>query len=121
MKRAELLKLNKQATLTPKQKQGLLYFSESVKKSLKDKIVDLKLYGSRARGDAHPNSDIDVLVVLKRKSERSKNKVYDISTEALQKYDTLLSVHIMSEKSYNFERELPSLFMQFVENEGISL
>ena len=30
-----------------------------------DRLVEMVLYGSQARGDAEPDSDIDVLVVLK--------------------------------------------------------
>lgn len=30
-----------------------------------DRLTQMVLYGSQARGDAHPDSDIDVLVVLK--------------------------------------------------------
>ena len=30
-----------------------------------DRLTQMVLYGSPARGDAHPDSDIDVLVVLK--------------------------------------------------------
>ena len=30
-----------------------------------DRLVNLVLYGSQARGDAEPGSDIDVLVVLR--------------------------------------------------------
>jgi predicted nucleotidyltransferase len=30
-----------------------------------DRLTEMVLYGSQARGDAHPDSHIDVLVVLK--------------------------------------------------------
>ena len=30
-----------------------------------DRLTQMVIYGSQARGDAHPDSDIDVLVILK--------------------------------------------------------
>ena len=50
-----------------------------------DRLVKLMLYGSQARGDAEPDSDIDVLVVLKdavnagREIERTGDIVSDVS------------------------------------------
>lgn len=120
-KNPQSLKLNKTVSLTPREKAGLLYFTKGIKKSLKDNVSAVQLYGSRARGDARPNSDTDVLVVLKRKSERSKNTVYDISIEVLRKYNLIISLHIMDQKSYEYEKNLPSLFMQFLDNDGIDL
>ena len=39
-----------------------------------DRLHQLVLYGSYARGDATPESDIDVLVVLDRKPDRADRK-----------------------------------------------
>jgi len=98
-----------------------LYFAKNVKRDLKDRLIALMLYGSRARGNARQNSDIDVLVVLKGDSRDGKDIVIDWDVKTLLKYEVLLSERIMSEKQYEYEKNLPSLFMQFVEREGISL
>lgn len=114
-------KLPDRVMLAPKQRDALFYFARHLKHDLKDRLIALMLYGSRARGNARPNSDIDVLVVLKGKSRKGKDIVIDWDVKTLLKYEVLLSERIMSEKQYEYEKNLPSLFMQFVENEGISL
>ena len=114
-------KFPKHVALSLKEREGLNYFAARLKGDLDNSLIEVKLYGSRARGDAGPNSDIDVLVVLKKDSERKKMAVYDRSVETLRKYGVLLSEHIMNEKQYLYEKKLPSLFLQFVEREGISL
>lgn len=35
-----------------------------LRKAFRDELVEVRLYGSRARGTATPDSDIDVLVIL---------------------------------------------------------
>ncbi len=64
-----------------------------------DRIVQLILFGSQARGDAHPDSDIDVLVVLKgevnqgEEIEETSKIIADLSLEK----DVLISCIFMDE------------------------
>jgi predicted nucleotidyltransferase len=46
-------------------------FVRRLRGDLPDNIVDLRLFGSEARGDATPESDIDVLVVVQPEHERA--------------------------------------------------
>lgn len=117
----EQKRIPKRVSLTQKQRESLYYFTTRLKRDLKNSLIEVVLYGSRARGNARPNSDIDVLVVLKRDSRRAKDIVYDLSSKILLKYETLLSERIMNEKQYQYEKNLPSLFMQFVKHDGVSL
>ena len=105
--------------LSEKDSQSLKYFSKRLKQSLPNQVAKLRLYGSKARGEAHRYSDTDVLIVLKCASQRNKNRVYDAKAETVQKYGAVLSAHIMSQKEYAYEKKLPSLFMQFIEREAI--
>jgi len=67
-----------------------------------DRLADLILYGSQARGDAEEGSDIDVLVVLKGKVDpceeldRVGDAVYDIS----YRNDTLVTCVFVPEEKY---------------------
>ncbi|MGV2333190.1 MAG UNVERIFIED_CONTAM: nucleotidyltransferase domain-containing protein [Planctomycetaceae bacterium] len=51
-------------------------------------INEIWLYGSRARGDNGPRSDIDLAIIAKTASKNDWLKVYDIIDEA----DTLLKI-----------------------------
>jgi predicted nucleotidyltransferase len=52
-----------------------------------DRLLLLKLYGSKARGDSHPNSDIDILAVVKRDSLGIRDRFFDETYEVMSKYD----------------------------------
>lgn len=42
----------------------LTSLSQELKKLYGDRLADIILYGSQARGDAEPDSDIDILILL---------------------------------------------------------
>jgi predicted nucleotidyltransferase len=76
------------------------------------------LFGSRARGEAHSDSDIDVLVVVRGSFDygdlirRTSTLVSDLSL----KYDTVISRAFVSKD--RFERE-QSPFLLNVRREGV--
>lgn len=59
----------------------------------------LLLFGSRARGDFNKSSDIDLLLISKD-VENDKNTVYRAVYEALNKFDTYLSVKVLDESEF---------------------
>lgn len=85
-----------------------------------ERLVRMMLFGSQARGDAEPGSDIDVLVVLKgtvspcEEIARTINDVADISLE----YDEVISCAFVSEEQ--FERERSPLLLN-VRREGMAV
>ena len=48
-----------------KRERALAEFIRRLRRELPDNIVDLRLFGSEARREAAPDSDIDVLVVVR--------------------------------------------------------
>lgn len=67
-----------------------------------DRLQNFTLYGSQARGDAEPGSDIDVLVVLKppvnpgEEIKRTGKAIADLSLD----YDVVISCLFMDETHY---------------------
>jgi uncharacterized protein len=85
-----------------------------------DRFVGAYLFGSRARGEARPDSDVDVLVVLNgafdygEMIERTSPAVLDLSL----KYETVISRAFVSKE--RFEREC-SPFLMNVRREAVAL
>lgn len=77
-------------------------FKQSLQAIYGERLVQMVLFGSQARGEARPNSDIDVLVVLKgpfqwlRESERISPIVADLSL----RYTELLNCVLMDEPTF---------------------
>lgn len=51
------------AALTERERETVQLFASRLRDALGDDLRALWLYGSRARGEAHPESDVDLLVI----------------------------------------------------------
>ena len=86
----------------------------------RDRLVRLVLFGSQARGDADPDSDIDVLIVLDGKvnpGEEILRTGETISTLSL-KHNVVISRTFISKEGFLAEQSSPLLN---VRSEGVSV
>ena len=83
-------------------KELLEEFKKEIEKLYGDRLKQIILYGSHARGDFTEESDIDLLIVLKGKVVPGKeiDRMIDIITEINLKYGALISVYPVSEEDY---------------------
>jgi len=67
-----------------------------------DRITDIVLYGSRARGDAEADSDIDVLVVLRGPVDAGMevHKCSPLLSDISLKYNVVISCVFVDESKY---------------------
>ena len=93
--------------------------AENFAKTIKsDKIKLIMLFGSVARGDYRPDSDIDILVVSNYHSEIWP-QISTIIADTVLEQGELLSVHVMPEDVFNETRDYS--FLTNVLREGIVL
>ena len=106
--------------LTKKEKQALNELINKLKKKYRDTLSHVLLYGSYARGDANKDSDIDIMVVLRKYKRWDKEfeKISDIKYPIASNYDLLISTVILDEKEY-IHRNTPLLLN--VRKEGRNL
>ncbi len=84
-------------------------------------IEEMRLFGSRARGDWRPDSDYDVLVVLTRRTPEAVSACYDAVMEVLLATGRLVSLKIFPRDEFDRLRAIPTPFMAAVQQEGIPL
>jgi predicted nucleotidyltransferase len=72
--------------------RSLERFREALHAQFGDRLRELTLFGSQARGEAHEESDVDVLVVVDDLTESERKRIYDFSYDAGIEGDELVSL-----------------------------
>lgn len=85
-----------------------------------DRLVRLVLYGSQARGDAHDESDVDVIVVLGGPVQpgREIRRMSPVRTQRRLEYERALSLLPVSEADH---RGRVSAWLQNAQQEGVTV
>lgn len=89
--------------------------------TLGDEILSIRLFGSRARGDFHGDSDIDLFILVREKTSGIREKVSDLIADYIFDYDLPLSPVLYDLLEYHKNMELGSFFFENVEKEGALL
>lgn len=99
-------------------RQILAEFGRGLNALYGSRLVEVVLYGSQARGAAGPESDIDVMVVLRGPVDANDeiSRVSPLAGAVSLKYDVVISCVYVSEEAYRGD-ESPLLLN--VRREGI--
>ena len=102
-----------------KSDNSLIFFSRGIRAKLGARVKRMILFGSRARGDAHPQSDADCLVIVDRVSSRVNESIDETAGETLCRYGIMVSAFPVSEATFKHRRFSPLLIN--VGKEGVLL
>ena len=85
-----------------KNEKVLKEFKSQVKNLYGNRLKEIILYGSWARGEATEDSDIDLIVVLEGSVEPGKeiDRMIDIITDINLRYNVLISVYPVNDEDY---------------------
>lgn len=96
-------------------KNAINKFSKNAKNILKDNLVDILVYGSVARGEANQDSDVDIIVVVKRNAFKTQMKLASLAFDILMETGEYLSVQTL--KSNDLKRD--TIFLHNVRRDSI--
>jgi predicted nucleotidyltransferase len=107
--------------LTDDEQQALARFKAALQSLLGDKLLSIRLFGSRARDEGTEESDLDVLVVVQDRDRALYRRIVEESLDIDLAYDMNLAPTILSDEEYRQNREFGTPFYRNVEKEGIVL
>lgn len=79
----------------------LMKFIERIRTAYPNSVKDLIIYGSMARGDWHPDSDIDVLMVLHNQHHGDEERIEQEGHQLTVGHKTLASILSMTESQWD--------------------
>ncbi len=106
--------------LMAKQKH-LKSFAEDLRSLFGDRVEKILLYGSYARGEEAPGSDVDLAVLLTEKRREDRKKAQELAEEWMQETELRFSVRVFEEDEFEEKVEEGYSFHTNVKKEGVEI
>ena len=109
-------------SLEQAEKHALELLADGLRQRYGTALWRVSLFGSKARGDDHPSSDIDVLVVLREPvAENAKETVSAAAYDVLEKSGVYISTVVVSDREFRRPTGQLRWLVSFVQEDGITL
>ena len=93
---------------------------DELRRELGNNLLLLALYGSHARGEAQPDSDVDLFIVLRQTSGPLTRKVHELVYQLMWDVDFsyIISLYLIDMRHYATLERFNSSFLQNVRRDG---
>ena len=101
----------------------LQLFRDKLGMALGRNLEQVILYGSRARGDEGPDSDLDVLIVVRNSGSSEREMIHRIAYQIMwdREFKPLISLNIIDREHYLLLSKAGSSYLGNILREGKSL
>lgn len=101
--------------------QVLAEFRDRLSRRFGADLVDVRLFGSLARGEATEESDADVFVLLRTVGWSERRAVLDIAGDLFAERDVLLSPSVFDVARYEEWRRQERPLVMDIERDGVAV
>ncbi len=109
------------AHLTERERQIVTEFVRRLHQQFEEQLLSAVLFGSRARGDAEPDSDMDLLVVLRQLNHETRKAVRYLAADLWLTHDVYLSTRVYSAAEWARLQDMNTLLYRNIRRDGIEL
>jgi predicted nucleotidyltransferase len=109
------------AGLTERENQAVNDLVQRLRRRLGDRLVEIRLYGSKARRTDGPESDIDLLAVVQHHTVGVRHEVFAEVSSVILEHDVLLDVNILDAVELKRLQVLGTPYAAHIQEEGITL
>ncbi len=109
--------------MNEKDKSLIVEFKSRLSSDLKAHIKQLIIFGSRVKGDASEDSDLDIVVLVDNKTLEIEKKLDDIVYQVMWDHDfrPIISLKVFGESQFYDALNKGFSFYRNVEKEGIAV
>jgi uncharacterized protein len=108
-------------TLGHSERQALLALAAWLRDRFGPRLADLRLFGSRARGEGHEESDLDVLVAIDDLTSDERMAIWFASGHLQFQFDVTVSTFTLSTERWRQLVHQGRLIAREIERDGIPL
>ena len=107
--------------IAPNERQAIEVFVERICQQYPRRILQAVLFGSKARGDSQPWSDIDILVIVDSEDWRFQHAISSLAANVSLEYDVLIGPRVIGHERWERMKQDGFSLYQNVMAEGIPL
>ena len=96
-------------------------YTQLLHKDFKTDLERIILFGSHVRGRATKESDLDLLIIIKRENKDLRNQIIDLAYELILKYGVDIAPAIFNSKEWTALTKKPTSFAYLVLKDGKKL
>ena len=108
-------------TLHPDERIWLNEYRHAIDERHPGAVVRMVVYGSKARGDAHEDSDIDVLLIVKNEAAALKRRLRRIGYDLSATSHAVPSIFAYTQREWDGYKNLGSTFCEAVERDAVAV
>lgn len=107
--------------LAPNELAAVQQFVGQLFERFPDRVRQMTLFGSKARGDSRAWSDIDILVIVDDEDWRFQHAISDVASDISLEFDVLIGPRVISEERWARMGQDDFGLYRNIAAEGISL
>ena len=107
--------------LSRREREAILEFVQLLEERFDDLVSSVSLFGSKARGESTPDSDLDLLVVVDSDDWRIHKQIRYLAADMCLKYELTLSPRVWSTSHRREMEAISSLLYQNIQRDGVNL
>ncbi len=107
--------------LTPDEQSWLDAYCQLLKEQYPSIVTRMVIYGSKTRGDDHPDSDLDVLLIVKNEAAHLQRQLRHHGYELAATSDAVPSILAYTQDEWESRKKSGSPFQQAIERDAVSV
>lgn len=111
----------RKAFLTRRDRAALRELKTKVEEFLGDQLQRIVLFGSKARGDAEADSDLDIAILVRKLTKKRKDQMLNLIADIEIKHLVVISALVLSIENFNRLKSRELRIALDIESEGIPL
>jgi predicted nucleotidyltransferase len=107
--------------LTPNERAATREYVARIRGRFPSRVLVVMLFGSKARGDADAESDIDLLVVVDVETSEFRSELWRIASDVSLEYNVVLSPRVFGQARWDEARRIRLPLYRAIVADGIPL
>ena len=99
--------------------EKLMELSRKLKEKFKDKIEEIIVFGSYARGDFNEDSDIDILIIVN--DDKIEENIRKVAYSFIPEIGRLISVKVLDKDTFESMKKMKFSLTVSIEKEGMKI